>query len=122
LRPGARLQPSTHSPAGPLQIFPEVELPHSESPSVSEHPQTAVARHSGLLLSHRPRLDPEHSVHAPPRAELHAGFAGSVQSASVEHAPHAPLVHTGAVDGQSAPVRHSVQTFAGEQRGSGVAH
>jgi hypothetical protein len=83
-------QPSMHVPADPLQTFPEVGLPHSESPSVSEQPHTPVDKHWGLAALHRVSVEPVHSVQAPVRVPdvLHAGFVASLQSVFELHPTH----------------------------------
>lgn len=69
LRFGAVLQPGTQIPAGPLQMTPDVELPHSLSPFVSEQPQMpSEVRHCGALPPQREELVPEHCVQAPASA------------------------------------------------------
>jgi hypothetical protein len=115
LRPAAFAQPGTQIPLGPLQMMPEVALPHSLSPSVLEQPQIPCAvRHSGLLPLQSAPLVPLHSVQAPlsPPEVWQAGAAGFVQLESSVQATHEwPGLHTGVVPEQSALVRHATQRF-----------
>jgi hypothetical protein len=125
LRLGAVLQPGTHIPAGPLQMIPESGAPHSESPSTSEHPQTAVLRHCGSLGVQSDRLPPEHSRQEPAKTPLRwqAGSAGKpAQSASPWQPTQTPLLQTGAVLGQFALVRQATHSFCSvSHKGVGTA-
>lgn len=102
---GGRPQPAMHTPTGPLHTRPELMLPHSESPSMSEQPhRPRSVRHSGLGKLQRLALPTEHSVQAPASGPvlLHAGRAGSVQLGAPS-------------------VAHGEQTLMGEQNGVGPA-